>query len=848
VSGHERPDGRGAGGEGGRVVGPKEEPSVKSPQLLPTFHRAARGLWRARGFSALCVLTLAVGIGADTAVFSIVDAVLLRPLPYPAAERLVDLHHTIQGLGLPRAGLSDATYLLYKAQCRSLRDLALVRGNPVNVSGTEAPVRVPAAVVTPSLFKVLRVHPRLGRPFADAEGRPGGSPVVIVSDSLWRRQLGGDPAAVSRTLRIDGVVTQVVGVMPAGFAYPDLDTALWLPLRIDPAKTELGALDFHSVGRLAAGATIERAAADLNSVARALDRWLPGEDAQLLAKSGLTVVVQPLRDEQVGKIGQALWVLFGAVGCILAIACANVANLLIVRGEGRQREQAIQSALGSSRRRLIGAVLAESLLLGLAAGLAGLALTWGGVRLLAALRPAALARVSPASVDGRVLVFALLLSVLTSLLFGLVPAWRASRQDELAAELQGGGRALTQGRGRRRLRQVLVGLQLALALVLLTGSGLMLRSFRHLAEADPGFDPQQALTFEIALPRVAWAGDAAPARLFGRVLDRVAALPGVTAVGATSKLPLTGLSMDGFMIEDHPRPAKAPPPVLGNQYISDGYFRAMRIPLIAGRWLERADAERRTGAVVVSASLARHYWPQGALGKRLRSSNVEGPSAPWYTIVGVAGDVRQADLIDRLGEEMVYYPLVPRIPGEWEARQLTFVVRAALPPAALAAAIRHEIGRLAPDVPIANLQLLDEVVHRSRSRVEFSALLIAIATAVALILGAVGLYGFVSYLVGQRTPEIGIRMALGASPRTIRWMVLREALVIAGGGLALGLAAAAALSGSLAALLVKVSPLDPLAFATAPLLLVTVTLFASYLPAERAARVAPSVALQRLSQ
>jgi putative ABC transport system permease protein len=818
---------------------------MTSSELLPILRRAARSLRRARGFTALCVLTLAVGIGADTAVFSIVDAVLLRALPYPAAERLVHLSHTVHGLGLEQAGLSDATYLLYKAHCRQLEELALYRSNPLNLSGADAPVRVPAAKVTASLFRALRVAPRLGRNFTAAEERPGGPPVALVSDGVWRRQLGGDPRAIGRTVRIDGEVTQVIGVMPAGFAFPDLDTALWVPLRIDPAKTQLGSLDYLGVGRLAAGATPQSAAAEVNGLVRALDRWFPGDDSQLLVKSGMAVVLQPLRDEQVGKIGQALWVLFGAVGCILAIACANVANLLIVRGEGRQREQAIQAALGAPRRRLIAAVLAESLLIGLGAGVAGVALAWGGVRLLAALRPAALAHLVPAAIDGRALAFAAALAVVTSLLFGLVPAWRSSRQDELAAELKGGGRALTLGRGRRRVRQVLVGLQLALAMVLLTGSGLMLRSFRHLAEAEPGFDPRQVLTLEVALPGASYPGDLAPALFFAQALDRIAGLPGVVAAGATTRLPLTGLSMDGFVLDGYPRPQGAPPPVLGFQYVSEGYLRAMRIPLIAGRGLERADAERRTGAVVVSAALARHYWPHGALGRRLRSGEIDAPNAPWYTIVGVAGDVRQFDPVGRQGEEMVYYPLVAKVPGQWEARQVQLAVRAALPPESLAAAVRREIARQAPDLPVANLRTLEEVVHRSRSRIEFSALMVLIATAVALILGAVGLYGFVSYLVGQRTPEIGIRMALGATERTIRWMVLREAMAIAAAGLALGLTAAAALSGSIAALLVKVSPLDPLAFATAPLLLVAVTLLASYLPADRAARVEPSIALQR---
>ena len=813
--------------------------------------RAAQGLRRAPGFTALCVLTLAVAIGADTAVFSIVDAVLLRPLPYPRAERLVGLWQTLPGLGLKQVGLSDATYLLYRGHRRALAEMAIYRRGLVNLTGGDIPERVPSAQATGTLFAVLGVAPALGRAFVPAEERPGAPPVAVLSDALWRRKLGGDPRVLGRTVRIDGVSTQVIGVMPAGFAFPRLDTALWLPLVIDPAKLSTGTLSYDGVGRLAPGATPRMATAELNALARRLDRWLPGGDSKIMVASGFAALARPLRDDVVGEVGKALWVLFGAVGCILVIACANVANLLIVRGEGRQKEMAIYTALGAPRGRLIGAVLAESLLIGCGAGVAGMLLAWGGLRLLAALRPAALALLPAPAIDPRAMGFAVALALSTSVLFGLLPAWRASRSEGLAAALKGEGRAMTAGRGRQRVRQVLVALQLAMALVLLTGSGLMLRSFRRLAAVDPGFEPAAALTLDLALPAAAYPDDLAVAHLFDQALARIAALPGVAAAGATTTLPLQGAQANGHRLADFPRPENAPPAVFQFQYVTPGYFRSMGIPVVAGRGLEAGDAERRDGAVVVSAALARHWWPRGgALGRRLRPDQDSNGKVvdPWYTIVGVAGDVHQGGVVEKV-PEIVYYPLLGKVRGDWVARQMTVVVRAAsrqMVPESLAPAIRRELARISADLPVANVRTLEEVVHGARSRYEFSAFMVLLATAIAVALGAVGLYGFVSYLVGQRSAEIGIRMALGATERGIRWLVVREALATAAAGLAVGLAAAAALSGWTISLLFEISPLDPVSFAIAPLLLVTVTLVASYLPADRAARVEPRTALQRL--
>jgi putative ABC transport system permease protein len=819
--------------------------------MPPLLKRALRSLRRTPGFTGLAVLTLAVGIGATTAVFSLLDAVLLRPLPFPRAERLVWIGHTVPGLNLPEVGVSDGTYLLYREHRRALSDIGLLRVGSVNLVTApaglaEPPRRVPSALVTASLFDVLGVGPRLGRSFTPAEEQLGGPAVVLIGDALFR-ELGGNRKVLGRKLKIDGVESEVIGVLPPDFAFPFPETALWLPRRLDPARTSLAALNDDGVGRLAPGATRQAAAADLSRLARGLDRYLPGATASLLVRTGFAPIVKPLRDRQVGDLGAVLWMLLLAVGCILAIACANVANLLVVRGEARARERAIHAALGAPRRLLLSGVLAESLLLGLAAGAAGILLAGAGLRLLTAFRPPALHRFAPPAIDARALAFAVALALLASLLSGLLPAWRAGRRSDLAAELQSGGRAMTATRRRQLLRQVLVGLQMALAVVLLTGAGLLLESFRRLAGVDPGFSPDGVLTLEIALPEADYPDDAAVARCLEATLARIAALPGVTAAGATSYLPLATTAMAGHALEDFPRPPDAPPPIFEYQYVTDGYFRAMGIPILAGRGLTRADAEERTGAAVVSEALARHYWPHGSpLGRRLRLTRGYRPGDPWYTIVGVAGNVRQSALTETKAEESVYYPVLAQKPGAWAAREVTLAVRADVPPATLAPAVRRELAQVAPEVPVANVRTLADLLHEARSRIELSASLVLLATLIALALGAVGLYGFVSYLVVLRTAEIGIRMAMGADGGRIRWLVLRQALATTALGLAAGLAAAAGASRFLGTLLYEVSPRDPVAFAVAPLVLVFAMVGASLLPADRAARIDPKVALERI--
>jgi putative ABC transport system permease protein len=809
------------------------------------IRRSLRGLLRVPAFTSVCLLTLAVGIGAATAIFSIVDGVLLTPLPYPEPERLVGLWHSAPAFGFDKLSQSPGTYMLYRQRSRSFEDIALYRSTQVNATGDGAPERLPAGLITPSLFPVLRVKPSLGRAFVAEEGRPEAAPVVLLSDQLWRRRFAADPRALGRPIRIDGVPCEIVGVMPAGFEFPRAETELWLPLKIDPAQAQFGAFGPSGVARLRPETTPAAAQTELDQLLAGLSSS-GDEAARGLIRSGFHARVFPLREDVVGDIGRTLWILLGAVGFILLIACANVSNLLIVRGEERRRETAIHTALGVSPRQLIGSVLLESLLLATAAGVLGLLLAAAGLRLLLKLAPPGLPRLEEIGIDGRVLLFAAAVAVLSSLLAGSFPALRSLLKGDLALELKAGGTRTTSGHAQQRMRRFLVGLQVGLALVLLTGSGLMLRSFLRLSQLDPGFATKDVLTFQLSLPEQDFPDDVAAAGFLDRVVERMRGLPGVRSAGVASTLPLSGSAQSsGHVIQDRPLPTGAPPPGLWFGYAGEGYFEALGIPLLAGRTLTRADQETRARVAVVNQAVARHFWPRGdALGKRLRpAAEEESGSEPWYTIVGIVGDVRNRDLA-MAPDEMVYYPLLGQGDDAWTVRQANVVMRTRVAPESLASEVRSAVGSVNPNVPVSAVQSMEQILRRSQARMIYSVLMFVLATAVAMVLAAVGIYSFVSYVVSQRTAEFGVRMALGARARDLRWLILRESLAIALAGGLVGLLGALALTRWLGSLLFEISPLDPLTFILMPLLLLALVLLSSALPAERAARVDPVKALQ----
>lgn len=810
------------------------------------IRRSLRGLLRVPTFTSICVLTLAVGIAATTVIFSIVNAVLLKPLPYPEAERLVSLWHAAPGIGFDKLSQSSGTYLLYLQRSRSFDNIALYRSAQVNVIGDGTPERLWAGVITPSLFPVLRVKPSSGRAFLAEDGRPGAAPVVLLSERLWRRRFAADPQVVGRQVRINGVPRAIIGVMPAEFGFPRPEAELWLPLEVDPAQPRLG--DFNALGlaRLRPGITSAAAETELNRLLASLAQAFPGDEAAAgLLQGGFRASVRPLREDLVGDVSQALWILLAAVGFILLIACANVSNLMIVRGDGRRRETAIYTTLGATPRQLLWSVLLEGLLLAVAAGVLGLLLSIGGVRLLLKLSPLGLPRIEEIGIDSRVLLFTAAAAILSSLLAGLLPALRSLLQRDLTLELKTGGTRTTSGHAQQHLRRFLVGLQVGLVLVLLTGSGLMLRSFVRLSALDPGFETEDVLTFGLSLPEEDFPHDTAAAGLLDRVVERLSALPEVNSAGVASTLPLTGSSQGaGYLIENVPPSPGTPQPFLWNVYVSEGYFKALGIPLLAGRALTRADQEHRAGAVVVSQALARHFWPDGnAIGKRLRPGEEEGESGPWYTIVGVVGNVRNRNLA-MAPDEIVYYPLLGQTPDAWTVRQAHVVLRTRVSPDLLASEVQRAVWSVDPSLPVSGMQTMEQILRRSQARMLYSVLMFALATAVAIILATVGIYSFVSYVVSQRTAEFGVRMALGAQARDIRWLVLRESLAIALAGVVAGLASAAALTRWINSLLFEVSPLDPLTFMLMPLVLLVLVLLSSALPAGRAARVDPVKALQ----
>ena len=716
------------------------------------------------GFTLVSLATLAIGVGANVAIFAIVNAVLLRPLPLPDSERLVILRHAAPGLAqLDELPMSDALYFLYAQESRALESVAAYRDEQASFTGPENPQRVGATRVTASFFDVMRTPPRLGRSFTAEDDRPGAAPVVVLSDGLWRTRFGAEPGMVGRVVDLDGESVEVVGVMPPGFAFSRSEVELWRPIGLDRENVQLGSFGINGVARIADGSTLGQVQAELGAMLSNLTDVFPDEGAApILASAGFRPLVDRAREAVVGDIEPTLWILLGAVGFLLLIACANVANLFLVRSEARHGEVAIRAALGESRGRLAGSVLVESLTLGVAGGLLALPLALLAVRLLVRFGPRELPRLDEISIDAAVLLFGLAVSVVGGLLFGLLPALRAGAVAA-AGHMTAGARGATVGRERQIARRGLVVLQIALALTLLVGSGLAVRSFQRLAAVDPGFDPVDVLAFGLALPARDYPSPEARLNFHRQMVDRLRALPGVVDASATSIVPLSGeMSGSSHSIEGRPLADGEVPPVFMTKRVAPGYFDALRIEMVEGRVFDRLDGERDAPVVVVSRSLARTHWPgESALGKGVRlggAPEVEGEE--WSRIVGVVDDVYGIALHED-PPEMAYYPLPGVIRGEGVPAMMRYLVRAPNA-AALSGASREAVRGLDPTLPIAGLETLETRVRRARGERAFVMVLLAVAAALALLLGSVGLYGVVSHMVAQRRREIAIRMAVGA--------------------------------------------------------------------------------------
>jgi predicted permease len=817
--------------------------------MLPKLRPLLRRLLRAPAFTLVSLITLAVGIGATTAMFAVVNGVLLRPLPYEAPDRLVGLWHVAPGLVLDDVNQSPALHLTYRDENRVFEDVGVWVDARPTITGLGEPERVEGVRVTDGTLRLLGVRAAHGRIFTREDDAPGAPLTALVSWGYWQTRLGADPDVIGRTLTVDGRAREVIGVLPHGFRLLDRDAAVYLPLQFNPAEVILGNFSYQGLARLKPGVTSAQANEDLRRLLPvAAERFPRGLTLQMMTEARFAPNVRPLAVDVIGDIGNVLWVLLGTVGIVLLIACANVANLFLVRAEGRYRDAAIRTALGASRWRIAQDFLAEGITLALLGGIVGLGLAVAGLRLLRAIGPERLPRLHDIGIDGTVLLAALVLSIAAGALLALVPALRHAG-DSLAAGLRDGGRG-GEGRERHRARNLLVVAQLALALVLLTGSGLMVRSAQALRAVHPGFErPEQILSFRLSIPSAEVAEPEAVLLMHERIRSAVEAVPGVASAALASAVPMDGMnSNDPIEPEEFLSPPGQLAPIRRYTWLAPGWFATMETPIVAGRDFTWDDLRMRMPVLMVSESLAREYWstPQDAIGKRVR--NVEG--RPWREIVGVVRDIH-SDGLDRAPPATAYWPMA--VADVWEdglqvQRTMTYALRldGELAPQ-LSEAVRQAVWSVNPNLPVADLRTLDRLVERSMARTSFTLVMLGIAAAVALLLGAVGLYGVISYAVAQRTREFGVRMALGARGADVAGIVLRQAALLVGTGIAAGLLASFATTRLMAALLFGVAPADPLTFGAVALLLAGIAIIASLVPVTRAARVDPMEALRRES-
>jgi putative ABC transport system permease protein len=793
------------------------------------FKFALRQLFKNPGFTSVAVLALALGVGANTAIFSVVNGVLLRPLNYREPDRLVRLNESNVKLGFPTFSVAPCTFLDWQIQSRVFEGLAAISGSDFNLTGVEKPERVSGLRVSANLFSVLKVHPELGRLLLPEEDAIGRNDVVLLSRSFWQKRFGGDKQILGKRIILNGQSRTVVGVLEAP---PTLDASLWVPMSFNnDERGNRGGHYLGVLGRLKPGVSLEQARADMASIASNLERQYPDSN------KGWSVLVQPLLETVVGDTRPALVVLVWVVGLVLLIACANVANLLLAKAASRQKEFAIRAALGAGRWRLIRQLLTESLLLGLGGGAVGFILAMLGLALFRRMAPENLPRVSDVRLDSQVLGFTLLVSLATGLIFGFFPALQATRLN-LNEPLKEGGRGLTESRRRNRLRNGLVISEIALSLVLLVDAGLLIRSFVRLNREPPGYQTSQLLAVDLGLPEAKYKDVRAQAAFLDDLLDRLTQLPGIESVGAVSALPLSGANAwYAVRVDGRPPPALGEPASAAYREISAGYLHAMKIPMISGREFSDLDRESAPGTVVVNQTFARSFFPkQEALGRRIQVS--EGPGPNPCEIVGVIKDVKNFGLEEKMVPEM-YFPYRQRSSGYFSV-----VVRTTTEPASMANVLRDTVLAIDSDQPIHNIRTMDQLVVNSMAGRRFMTTLLGIFAGVALILCAIGIYGLISYTVAQRTHEFGIRMALGARVIDVLQLVLRQGVRLALAGLILGVFGAWVGTRLLANQLYGIEPHDPITFSLGILALGTVALLAYIIPASRAARVDPMEALR----
>lgn len=807
---------------------------------LREVRHAARMLRRNPAFSLTAILTLALGIGATTAMFSVVNGVVIKPLPYPDSDEVVTVGvSAVFGNGrTPNFPLAPQLFTDYTDNSRSFEALGLYSGGEATVTGVGEADHVSTLPVTQGFLPTFHVPPALGRWFSPADHRPEAPDSVILMAGYWQRRFGGDPEIIGRTITINSSQHQIIGVMPEGF-FEDFDVDLILPLRWDFSQPPPGYC-CQGVARLKPGATIEQANAD---VSRLLDLWKLRENRAALEDLQLGPAVRPLKDDIVGDIGNVLWVLLGSIGILLLIACANVANLLLVRAEGRGQELAVRTTLGAGWGHITRALIVESLTLSLAGGLIGVGLAYAGLRILVASGPANLPRLSELTIDGPVFAFAMATSLLSGLLFGLIPAVKTLRKDRaggLQGFLGGASRWASAGRSQQRSQNVLVVVQVAFALVLSVSSGLMIRTFQNLRGIQPGFtSPETLQSVRIALSSTAVENESVT-RVQQNLLDRLAAIPGVESAAFVDSLPMEQLRQNAIVAaEGNEYGASGIPPTRTIRFVSPGALETFGTPLLYGRDFTWEELYNQRNVAMVSEGFARDEWGtvEGAIGKRV----LVGTSQSWQEVIGVVADVYDSG-VDQEPPHVIYWPsrLQDYVAGTYLPRSVNFVMRSdRTGTEGFLREIREAVGEVMPDVPVFQVRTLREVYDQSMARTSFSLVLLGIAGAMALLLGVVGIYGVLAYAVVQRRREVGIRLALGAEPRAVKKMFVSRGMILAGVGVMLGMAAAASMTRLMSALLFGVTPVDAATFAAAAGVLVVAALAASYLPARRAAAVDP---------
>jgi putative ABC transport system permease protein len=804
---------------------------------------AVRGLWKSPGFAIAALVTLALGIGATSAIFSVVNAVLLTPLPYDAPERRVMVWS--RWVSFDKTWVSTREVWDYRDRAKTMTAVGFWSSGFQNLTGSGEPVRLNVGVVSANTFDVLGTRPILGRTFTPEEDRPNGPPLAVLGYPLWQTQFAADLAIVGRKILLNEIPVEIIGVMPEGFRLPtdfNVDAAeptqLWRPVQVDSTNLVRGSHGFYAAALLAPGQSPESATAELQAITRRLT-----EEGQYPPAMRFTAFAVGLDQEIRGEVRPAMWLLMGAVGFLLLIACVNVANLLLVRGDARLREMAVRTAIGAAPNRLVRQLFTESVVLAVVGAALGLALAAVALRVLTSVDPNSLPPLAPVGLDVPAIAFTMVLAIVTTLVFGLAPALRTLHVN-LVESLREGSHNATIGGRRQRFRSALVAIEVALAVILVAGAGLMIRSLSALGRIDLGFSPERVLTMRVAIPAARYESPEQVIAFYKQLVDRVRALPGVAHAGVMRVLPLAttigdyGLDVEGF--EETPeRNAKG-----DWQIVSDGAFEAMGMRLVRGRWFTESDTRLTVPVAVVNETMARTYWADGnAVGGRIALGG--NMSNPYVTVVGIVADERHNG-VTGIVKEKFYIPH-----SQWHIatggnliRSVFVVVRTSTEPMGLAGAVRGVVRQLDPTLPVANVRPMNEVVATALATPRLTGFLLGTFAAIALALAAVGIYGVLAYLVSQRTQEIGIRLAIGADRSQVLGMILRQGMTLAIGGIAVGIAAAFVLTRLMQSLLYEVTPTDPMTFFIVAAVLFVVSLVASYLPAWRATKVSPLMALR----